>query len=119
MLSPDRVVVPNPIDDTDSCVAVLDPTTKPTVSPPSGLTERRAKGVVVPTPTLPKKYDVLVVVAIKLPTVSCVPVAISAVPFEFDVMMEFGAKDVLPVPPFGTLRVPVKDDSDRQVPEIA
>ena len=56
-------------------------------------------GVEVPIPSLPKKNDVLVVVEINEPTVSCDVVAISAVPFELEVMMEFGAKEVLPVRP--------------------
>ena len=33
------------------------------------------------------------------PTVSCDDVAMSAVPFALDVMMEFGANEVAPVPP--------------------
>ena len=53
MFRPESVVVPNPIDDTESCVAVDEPTTKPIVSPPSGLTDRRPNGVVVPIPTFP------------------------------------------------------------------
>ena len=81
------VVVPKPIDETESCVAVDEPTTNPIVSPASGFTERRANGVVVPIPRFPKKYDVAVVVAMRLPTVSCVPVAMSA-PAPFDVMIE-------------------------------
>ena len=36
---------------------------------------RRKFGVVVPIPTDPKKDELAVVVASKLPTVSCVPVA--------------------------------------------
>ena len=72
----------------------------------------------VPIPTFPRKYEVFVVVAMMLPTVSCVPVAISDSPSDDDVMMEFGAKDVLPVPPFSTPSVPVNDESERQVPEI-
>ena len=34
------------------------------------------------------------------PTVSCVPVAMRAVPFALDVMIEFAANDVAPVPPY-------------------
>ena len=51
IFNPESVVVPKPIDETESCVAVDEPTTKPTVSPPSGLTDRRANGEDVPTPT--------------------------------------------------------------------
>ena len=64
-------------------------------------------GVVVPIPSLPKKNDVLVVVEIKLPTVSCDVVAMRAEPSKFDVMMEFGEKEVEFVPPFPTGSVPV------------
>ncbi len=53
MFRPDSVVVPNPIDDTESCVAVDEPTTKPIVSPAIGLTDRRPNGVVDEIPTLP------------------------------------------------------------------
>ena len=44
-------------------------------------------GVVVAIPSLPKRYEVAVVVPIKLPTVSCVPVAMSW-PEELVVTME-------------------------------
>ena len=44
----------------------------------------------------------LVVVEISEPTVSCDDVAMRAVPAELEVMMEFGAKDVDPVPPYST-----------------
>ena len=47
--------------------------------------------MVVPTPTFPKKYDEAVVVAIRLPTVSCVPVAMR-LPEEFVVTMELAAR---------------------------
>ena len=57
-------------------------------------------GVVVAIPKLPVKKELAVVVAIKLPTVSCVPVAIRAEPSELDVIMELLAKYVEPVPPF-------------------
>ncbi len=56
-------------------------------------------GELVPIPKLPKKYEVAVVVAIKLPTVNWVPVAMRAVPFEFETTIEFGEKLVEPVPP--------------------
>ena len=52
--------------------------------------------------TPPEKVEVAVVVATKFPTVSCVPVATSAVPAAFEVMIEFGANDVEPVPPDDT-----------------
>jgi hypothetical protein len=50
------------------------------------------------------KYDVADVVAIRFPTVNCVPVAMRAVPAEFETMIEFGAKLVAPVPPDVTAR---------------
>jgi hypothetical protein len=53
------------------------------------------------------KYEAALVVAIKFPTVSCVPVAMSAVPAELETMMELGEKDVEPVPPFANGSVPV------------
>ena len=53
MFNPERVVVPKPSDETESCVAVDEPTTKPIESPATGLTARRAEGVVVPTPMRP------------------------------------------------------------------
>ena len=49
--------------------------------------------VVVPIPTLPKKYEVALVVAIKFPTVSCVPVAIR-LPDELVVIIELAANVV-------------------------
>ena len=49
-------------------------------------------GVVVAIPREPRKNELAVVVAIKLPTVSCVPVAIKAEPSALDVMMELLAK---------------------------
>jgi len=54
MLSPATVVVPNPVEETVSLPF--------TSNSPDGLT--------VPTPTVPRKYDVAVVVAIMFPTVS-------------------------------------------------
>lgn len=53
MFKPDRVVVPKPIEDTESCVAVDEPTTNPYESPAIGLTASRANGVDVPTPSFP------------------------------------------------------------------
>ena len=64
-------------------------------------------GEVVAIPTLPKKYDELVVVEINDPTVNCDVVAIKVVPALSLVMMEFGAKDVALVPPLETGSVPV------------
>jgi hypothetical protein len=74
--------------------------------------------VVVPTPNAPVKKELAVPVAIKLPTVSCVPVAMSDSPSADDVMMELFAKNVLPVPPLATVFVN-DDELERQVPEIA
>jgi hypothetical protein len=88
MLSPESVVVPNPRDDTDSSVAVDDPTTSPSVSPASGLTERRAVGDEDEIERAPVKYDVAVVVARMFPTVNCVPVANRAVPAELEKIRE-------------------------------
>src|SRR3989338_5122665 len=53
IFNPESVVVPKPRDETESCVEVDEPTTKPTEFPATGLTASRADGVVVPTPTLP------------------------------------------------------------------
>src|ERR1700693_2962662 len=47
------------------------------------------KGVVVPTPREPTKKDVADVVEIKLPTVSCVPVATRPEPVELETSIEF------------------------------
>jgi hypothetical protein len=47
-------------------------------------------GVVVPIPTVPRKYELAVVVERRFPTVSCVPVAMR-LPEAFVVMMEFAA----------------------------
>ena len=44
----------------------------------------------MPTATLPRKYDELVVVEMSDPTVSCEPVATSPLPEELETMMEFG-----------------------------
>ena len=52
-------------------------------------TWRRKAGVVVPRPSLPVKKEELVVVEIKLPTVSGEVVAISPVPALFAVMIPF------------------------------
>ena len=73
----------------------------------------------MPIPREPRKNDVFVVVEISEPTVSCDVVAMRAVPFAFDVMIEFGANCVAPVPPFGIPSVPVSVVSDKQVPPIA
>ena len=62
MFNPETVVVPKPIDETDNCVAVDEPTTNPMVSPASGLTDKRPFGDVVPTPNKPAA--VMVVVAL-------------------------------------------------------
>ena len=62
MLSPARVVVPNPVFETVSF---------PFIS-------KRPDGLLVPTPTVPRKKEVADVVAMMFPTVSCVPVAMSA-----------------------------------------
>ncbi len=62
MLRPESVVVPKPIDDTESCVAVDEPTRNPTVSPPSGLTASLANGDDVETPTVPFEKNVVVAV---------------------------------------------------------
>ncbi len=53
IFKPERVVVPKPSDETESCVAVDEPTRNPTESPAIGLTERRANGEVEPIPTAP------------------------------------------------------------------
>jgi len=69
-------------------------------------TDSGAYGEVVPIPTLPRKYDEAVVVASKLPTVSCVPVAIR-LPDEFVVTIELigsVARDVRGT--FETVRAP-------------
>ena len=56
---------------------------------------------------LPRKFDIPVVdVANKFPTVSCVPVAIRAVPAEFETIIELTGKDVEFVPPEETGSVP-------------
>ena len=66
----------------------------------------------------PAKEELLVVVESREPTVSCDVVAIKAEPSAFDVMMELGAKEVEPVPPFAI--VFVKEELvERQVPLIA
>src|SRR5882724_9122146 len=52
-----------------------------------GLMEKRPHGVVEPIEIAPANVEVAVVVAIKLPTVSCVPVAMST-PDELVVTME-------------------------------
>ena len=71
-------------------------------------TVRRNAGVVVPIPTLPRKYDRVVVVAMRLPTVKLFDVvAMRVVPSASETMMEFGAKEVAFVPPFDTGSVPV------------
>ena len=67
---------------------------------------RRKFGVVVPMPRDPRKYELVVVVAIKFPTVSCEVVAVKAVPAALETMIEFGEKEVAPVPPFPKARVP-------------
>ena len=64
-------------------------------------------GEVVPIPTLPRKYDDADVVAIKLPTVSCVPVAMSAPLLSVVIMELIGPVNVVPPPVL------------KQVPDIA
>ena len=60
--------------------------------------------------TPPLNVDVAFVdVASKLPTVDCVPVAMSAVPAAFEVMMEFGEKDVAFVPPFAMVSAEARE----------
>ena len=86
---PLTVVVPKPEFETVSHGAVVEPTHSENASPAIESIASLAEGVVVPIPTLPKKYDVAVVVAIKLPTVSCVPVAIR-LPDALVVIIEFG-----------------------------
>ena len=51
MFKPDNVVVPNPKEETESCVAVDEPTRNPTESPAIGFTDRRANGEVEEMPT--------------------------------------------------------------------
>lgn len=60
---------------------------EPTICP---TTDKGAYGDVVPIPRLPLKYELAVVVEIKLPTVSCVPVAMSD-PLASVVMIELAA----------------------------
>ena len=64
-------------------------------------------GDVVAIPRLPVKYESVVVVEIKLPTVSCEPVATSPLPEELETMMEFGEN------------VPGRFDVDRHVAPMA
>ena len=77
MLSPERVVVPNPELEIVIHGAVVEPTQKEKLVPATEFTASVAAGAVVAIPSLPKRYEVAVVVPIKLPTVSCVPVAMS------------------------------------------
>ena len=56
---------------------------------------------------LPKKVDCEVVVARIEPTVSCEVVAMSVVPDELEVTIEFAGKAVALVPPLATDRAPV------------
>ena len=53
IFNPESVVVPKPIEETESWVAVVEPTTKPTDSPACGETEKRARSDVVDIPTRP------------------------------------------------------------------
>jgi hypothetical protein len=64
-------IPPANVDVADVVAVKYEPTICPT-------TDKGAYGEVVPTPRFPEKYDLAVVVDIKLPTVSCVPVAIRA-----------------------------------------
>jgi hypothetical protein len=59
----------------------------------SPTTESLAYGDVVPMPTFPIKYEEAEVVAIRLPTVSWVPVAMR-LPEALEVIIEFGEKVV-------------------------
>ena len=93
IVRPDSVVVPKPELDTVSHGAVVEPTQNEKFVPATESTASVAAGVVVPTPTLPRKYEVAVVVARMLPTVSCVPVAIR-LPAELVVMIELAANVV-------------------------
>ena len=58
IFKPERVVVPKPIEETESCVAVDEPTTNPIESPAIGLTERRANGEDEEIPTLAFKFAI-------------------------------------------------------------
>ena len=91
---------------------------------------RRKAGELVPTPRLPRKYDLAVVLEIKLLTVKLLEVvATSDVPRESETMMEFKGKTVELVPPLATGRVPVtwpvretwpgRFECERHVPEMA
>src|SRR3989338_2506815 len=62
IFNPERVVVPKPSEETESCVPVDEPTRNPTESPVMGLTERRANGEVEATPNFPPYVNVLVAV---------------------------------------------------------
>ena len=62
-------------------------------------------GEVVAMPREPVKKESLVVVEIKLPTVSCDVVAMSVVPALSEVTMELAGNDVLFVPPLATVTV--------------
>jgi hypothetical protein len=75
-------------------------------------------GVEVPMPSFPVKYEVAVVVAIRFPTVNCVPVATSVVPALSETIIEFGANDVAFVPPPAVDRVPDKVGAKVSAPEV-
>ena len=89
IVRPESVVVPKPEFETRNHGAVVDPTQNEKASPDTESTESLADGEVVPIPRLPTKYEFAVVVEIKFPTVSCVPVAIR-LPEELVVTIELG-----------------------------
>ncbi len=82
-----------PLPVTKKFVAVDEPMTNWLLACPAiGLIANCAHGVVVEIPKLPQICDVAVVLAIKLPTVSCVPVAMRA-PEELVVTIELIGSD--------------------------
>jgi hypothetical protein len=70
IVRPDSVVVPKPELDTVNHGFVVLPTHSEKLSPATELIATVPDGVVVPIPTLPRKYEVADVVASMLPTVS-------------------------------------------------
>ena len=91
MFKPDKVVVPKPSDDTESCVPVDEPITKLTESPAIGFTDSFANGVVVPMPTLPALSILILSVGDVSETASLVP----------------NTKAVVPIPPASTPIAPM------------
>ena len=106
MFRPAKVVVPNPVLETERTVVEELLETSSDFPPALPHTDRLAYEVDVPIARAPVKKDLLVVVEISDPTVSWEVVAIKVVPAASEVMMEFGAKDVALVPPFATGTVP-------------